>query len=273
MKFQLYREPTNGQLNWWIAVQGIWMGYYPASLYNGGLGNDAEWIGFGGEVFSSLSNPALTKDQMGSGWQAPGGWTHAAFLRNLRIQSDLNGTMANNNGVASSDTGTGSGSNPYDIQDFMNSGSSWGSYLYVGGPTPYAPPKATFNQVTFNIGTGGDDLRGDSSATASIVLPGGTQTFTLKAQSDPGWGNNSDHVKTFTIAGPAQPLLAFGDIKITLTSHNSFPETDDNWNIQTVNITVNGASGSSCLYNHGGNPLARLTGSGPSVTLQPGTGC
>ena len=58
MKFQLYREPTNGQLNWWIAVQGIWMGYYPASLFNGGVGNDVEWIGFGGEVFSSLSNPA-----------------------------------------------------------------------------------------------------------------------------------------------------------------------------------------------------------------------
>jgi hypothetical protein len=95
----------------------------------------------------------------------------------------------------------------------------------------------------------------------------------LKAQSDPGWPNNSDHVKTFTIAGPAQPLSAFGDITITLTSHNSFGETDDNWNVQNVSITVNGASGSACLYNHGGNPLARLTGSAPSVTLKPGTGC
>jgi len=273
MKFQLYREPTNGQLNWWVAVQGIWMGYYPASLFNGGAGNDIDWIGFGGEVFSSLANPAGTKDQMGSGWQAPGGWTHAAYLRNLRDQSDLNGTMVNNSGSASSDTGTGSGTNPYDIQDFMNSGGSWGSYLFVGGPTPYAPPKSTFNQVTFNIETGGDDLRGDSSATASIVLPGGKQTFTLKAQSDPGWGNNSNHSKTFTIAGAAQPLSAFGDITITLTSHNSFLETDDNWNIQNVSITVNGPSGSACLYNHGGNPLARLTGSAPSVTLKPGTGC
>src|SRR5208282_1184932 len=100
MKFQLYREPTNGELNWWIAVQGIWMGYYPASLYNGGLGNVVKWIGFGGEVYSSLANPSSTKDQMGSGRQAQGGWTHAAFLRNLRNQSDLNGTMVNNNGTA-----------------------------------------------------------------------------------------------------------------------------------------------------------------------------
>jgi hypothetical protein len=138
MKFQLYREPTNGQLNWWIAVQGMWMGYYPASLYNGGLGNDVEWIGFGGEVYSSLANPALTKDQMGSGWQAQGGWKHAAFLRNLRNQSDLNGNMVNNNGIPSTDSATGSGPDPYDIQDFMNSGTTWGSYLYVGGPQQFA---------------------------------------------------------------------------------------------------------------------------------------
>ena len=109
------------------------------------------------------------------------------------------------------------------------------------GPAPVQAP-ATYSQITFNIGTGGDDLRGDSSATASVVLPGGTQTFTLKAQTDPGWANNSDHVKTFTIAGAAQPLSAFGAVTITLTSHNSFGETDDNWNIQSVNITVNGSS-------------------------------
>ena len=97
--------------------------------------------------------------------------------------------------LASSDIATKTGADPYTIQMFMNSGGSWGSYLYLGGPTAYAPPKATFNQITFNIETGGDDLRGDSSATASVVLPGGTQTFTLKAQSDPGWPNNSDHVQ------------------------------------------------------------------------------
>ncbi len=105
-----------------------------------------------------------------------------------------------------------------------------------------------------------------------MVLPGGTQTFTLKAQTDPGWANNSDHVKTFTIAGAAQPLSAFGAVTITLTSHNSFGETDDNWNIQSVNITVNGSSESAVVVNQSGDPLARLTGSAPSVTLQPVAG-
>jgi hypothetical protein len=146
MKFQLYREPTNGELNWWVAVQGIWMGYYPASLFNGGLGNDADWVGFGGEVYSSLANPALSRDQMGSGWQAQAGWTRAAFVRNLRNQSNLNGAMVNNNGTASSDTATGGGANPCDIQMFMNSATTWGSYFYVGGPTPATAATAKLNQ-------------------------------------------------------------------------------------------------------------------------------
>jgi hypothetical protein len=267
MKFQLYREPTNGELNWWIAVQGEWMGYYPASLFNGGIGNDCSYIGFGGEIYSALSNPDSTKDQMGSGWEAQAGWTRAAFMRNLRNQSDLNGTMVNNDGTPSSDTASGTGSNPYDIVLDMNSGSSWDSYLYVGGPAVPASAKATFDQVTFNIVTGGDDLRGDSSATASIKFPSGTQTFTLKAHSDPGWGNNSDHVKSFALDGPAQPLSAFKDITITLTSHNGIFETDDNWNIQSVAITANGPGGAAQVLNRSGNPLARLTGSSPSVTL------
>jgi hypothetical protein len=137
---------------------------------------------------------------------------------------------------------------------------------------PPVPITATYNQITFNIVTGGDDLRGDSSATASVSLPGGAQTFTLKAQSDGGWENNSDHVKTFTIS-PPQPLSAFGQIGITLTSHNGTFETDDNWNIQSVNVTVTGSSGGSCVLNQSGDPLSRLTGSVPTVILHPRAGC
>jgi Neprosin len=136
MKFQLYREPNSNDVNWWVAVQGIWMGYYPATLYNGGLGKKVEWIGSGGEVYSSLKNPESTKDQMGSGWQAQAGWTKAAFLRNLRNQSDMNGAMVNNNGFPSEDAATSGGADPYTIQMDMESGTTWGSYFYVGGPTP-----------------------------------------------------------------------------------------------------------------------------------------
>ena len=122
--------------NVWIAVQGIWMGYYPGSLFgNAGIMKGAQWFGCGGEVYSSLANPSQTKDQMGSGREAQDGWTRAAFVRNLRVQSNLAGAMVNSNGSAESDTANG-GSNPYDVQMHMNSGSTWGSYAWVGGPTP-----------------------------------------------------------------------------------------------------------------------------------------
>jgi len=141
--------------------------------------------------------------------------------------------------------------------------------------TGYIPTQKRFNQISFDITTGGDDLRGDSSATASVHLPDGTQTFTLKSESDPGWSENSDHGKTFTIAGQALPLALFGEMTITLTSHNHFPETDDNWNVQKVDVKVQkkGSSGSSCLFKGNGTPLKRLTGSDPSLTMQPGSGC
>jgi hypothetical protein len=267
MKFQLYQEPNSSEVNWWVAVGGIWMGYYPGTLFEGGLAIEVDWVGSGGEVQSTLSNPEQTQDQMGSGYQAAGGWAKSAYLRNLRVQTDMNGTMVENNGYASTDAAVSGGADPYTVALDMESDSSWGSYFFVGGPAPLPAATQTFDEITFNIETGGDDLRGDSSATASVALPDGTQTFTLKAQSDPGWGNNTDHVKSFALSGPPQAFLVFGSITITLTSHNGFPQTDDNWNIQSALVTLNGSGGSATLLSKSGNPLARLTGSSPSVTL------
>jgi Neprosin len=267
MKFQLYKEPNSNDVNWWVAVQGIWMGYYPATLYGRGLASEVQWCGSGGEVYSSLGNPEQTTDQMGSGYQADGGWQKSAYLRDLRVQTDMNGTMAENDGYATTDAASPGGADPYTIVLDMESGSSWDSYFFVGGPAAPPKPAATFNEIIFNIETGGDDLRGDSSATVTVDLPGGNQTFTLKAESDPGWGNNTDHVKSFTLSGAPQPLSSFGNITITLTSHNGFLETDDNWNIQSVLVTLSGSSGGATLMSKSGNPLARLTGSNPSVTL------
>jgi hypothetical protein len=136
MKFQLYQEPNSSNFNWWVAVQGIWMGYYPATLWKGGLEFSVGWVGCGGEVYSSLANPELTQDQMGSGYQAAGGWQKAAYLRNLRLQTDINGDMAENNGYASADAAVSGGPDPYTIALDMESGSTWDSYLFVGGPRP-----------------------------------------------------------------------------------------------------------------------------------------
>jgi hypothetical protein len=104
---------------------------------------------------------------------------------------------------------------------------------------PQANKNDVFDQITFNINTGGDDLRGDSSATATVSLPNGPQTFTLKAQSDSGWGNNTFISKTFPITG--NPLGSqFYSVMITLTSHDSLFETPDNWNIQLMEIGSSG---------------------------------
>jgi len=271
LKFQLYQAPNSSDVNWWVAVQGVWIGYYPATLFGGGLAVDAEQVQFGGEVCSTLPNPEQTQDQMGSGYVAAGGWGESAYLRNPRVQTDMNGTMAASNGSASTDAPVFGGAEPYTINLDIGSGAAGDGYvfegLYVGGPAALPAPTQTFDKITFNIETGGDDLRGDSSATAGVALPGGTQTFTLKAQSAPGWGNNTDHVESFTLSGPPQPFSAFSDITITLTSHNKFLQTDDNWNIQSVLVTVSGSGGSFTLMSKSGEPLARLTGSSPSVTL------
>jgi hypothetical protein len=132
MKFKLHKQES-GKVNWWVAVQGKWIGYYPASLFDGGLGHHVDWIGVGGEVYSGLGNPEHTKDQMGSGHKAADGWRKAAFLRNLRNQTDMSGAMVNNNGTATSNVATPGGADPYTIQMHMNSGGSWKSYFYVGG--------------------------------------------------------------------------------------------------------------------------------------------
>jgi hypothetical protein len=141
--------------------------------------------------------------------------------------------------------------------------------------TGYIGEPKRFNQLTFKIVTGGDDLRGDSSATASVTLPGGSQTFTLKSQSDSSWGNDSANVKVFAIPGPALPAALFGPVTITLSTHNSWPESDDFWDIASVDVTLGnkGSAESKCLLNESGGPFARIGGAIPSVKLTPRGGC
>jgi hypothetical protein len=134
VKYQLYEG------NWWFGVNNkesgpwIWIGYYPARLFNGGLGNIVDWVSFGGEVCSALQNPCLTQDQMGSGLKAATGYGCADFQRNLRNQTNQSGAMVNFNGVPETDTANNCPHNNYTIKCFMNSVTNWGSYQFYGGP-------------------------------------------------------------------------------------------------------------------------------------------
>jgi Neprosin len=84
IKYQWYEG------NWWLQVQGHWLGYYPTSLFMGNqsvfatLGDHADSLGFWGEV-GTVVNPEQTTTQMGSGQYAEAGWQQACYQRNLRM--------------------------------------------------------------------------------------------------------------------------------------------------------------------------------------------
>jgi len=130
IKYQWYND------NWWLMCNGRWLGYYPSRLFMGSksvfstLGDHADGIHFYGEIYDSDETPGKTRTDMGSGYWPEYGWTWAAYQRNLLVQTDRAGSMADYDG------GTGWASDPdmYDIETHMRSGSDWGSYFWMGGP-------------------------------------------------------------------------------------------------------------------------------------------
>jgi hypothetical protein len=61
--------------NWWLALGGQWVGYYPASIYGGGqMSRNAQIIQYGGEVAALTQWPP-----MGSGQWSSKGWKYAAY--------------------------------------------------------------------------------------------------------------------------------------------------------------------------------------------------
>ena len=124
--------------------------------------------------------------------------------------------------------------------------------------------------IEYTIGTGSDDLRGDSSATSALETSTGStfQNVTLKSQSQGNsWENGSTQVRVFQLNQP-QPVQMpsdLGNVAVTLTSHDSGLETPDNWNIQSLDVKLRNPNGSFiCQQSMSGNPLARLTGQAPT---------
>ncbi|MGB6686561.1 MAG: DUF4157 domain-containing protein [Terracidiphilus sp.] len=74
-------------------------------------------------------------------------------------------------------------------------------------PTTPGGPVGTFNQITFEIATGSDDLRGNSVATAKLLTSAGAelQQIKLKAQADPAWDKNSTHTVNTPLAFKMPP--------------------------------------------------------------------
>jgi hypothetical protein len=121
--------------NWWLFLKGPGsyeaVGYYPTSIYNGGqLTRNATTIEYGGEVARKSGD---VWPQMGSGAFASAGWQFAAYQHTIfyipRDEDDGVGVWASLTAVNEALTRC------YTINYVSaNAGSSWGTYIYFGGP-------------------------------------------------------------------------------------------------------------------------------------------
>jgi hypothetical protein len=115
------------QGNWWISVNGDYMGFYPGTLFHQfGLRSQAATAGWGGEVYDAPGHAGTTETDMGSGKFPFEGFAQAAYIRNMSYQSDPGGTMKPMDywpAVSNTDC--------YDM--FSDFDASWGRYMYWGG--------------------------------------------------------------------------------------------------------------------------------------------
>jgi hypothetical protein len=112
--------------NWWVAINGEWIGYYPGSLFDAqGLGNVGDQVSWYGEITDYRFDNATTYTQMGNGQFAG---PNSAFIRNIGFES-INQYLF----YTPSETYVDK-SNCYSLELHPNSGTNWGSYFYYGGP-------------------------------------------------------------------------------------------------------------------------------------------
>ncbi|RPF24754.1 neprosin family prolyl endopeptidase [Streptomyces sp. TLI_185] len=117
------------QGNWWVRVNGNWIGYYPASLYaTTGLRDQASAVSWFGEVVDSGTDPATTQTDMGSGHWPYEGFGYCAYMNNLEYQSDTGGTMTRYSGST-----WASHPNCYTVEGHFSNTGSWESYQWWGG--------------------------------------------------------------------------------------------------------------------------------------------
>jgi hypothetical protein len=130
--FQIQQNPGG---DWWIKVNNIWVGFYPASIFaTTGLRDGGNKIEFGGEIVDKRTGGRHTQTDMGSGALPTAGAGIAAYQRGLSYFVGRNPAgLANATGVI----GTGNGSptpgwNCYDAYVY-NMGSP-DTTIVFGGP-------------------------------------------------------------------------------------------------------------------------------------------
>jgi hypothetical protein len=122
-------------------------------------------------------------------------------------------------------------------------GSPKASLIYqLTNLTPTVPVE--FHQIRFIVGTGDDNLRDDSLATADVYLKNGEQfEVTLKEKGGGSWDNGSTHGPIdmnipSTVKPLPTPIKALSGVRINLTQGSTFPpESPDNWDITTLQVS------------------------------------
>jgi hypothetical protein len=113
------------QGNWWLAVNGTWIGYFPGTLYHGGqMTKYAQSVQFGSESVGSTVWPGE-----GSGQWATAGWAKAAYQRNM-FYYDQSG----NSVITTLTPYTPSPACYNTYGPFKNSSADWQVFFYLGGP-------------------------------------------------------------------------------------------------------------------------------------------
>ncbi len=124
LKWQLWRG------NWWLRVNGHWIGYYPASLFStSGLRSQAGKIAWYGEIVDAGSHAGTTATDMGNGHWPYEGWQRCSFMSHLYYQSSTSGALSRYNPSSVYATND----QCYDIEGHFNNTGSWGPYFWWGG--------------------------------------------------------------------------------------------------------------------------------------------
>ena len=115
--------------NWWLFVGGLdvanAVGYFPASIYNGGaMATTAAQVLFGGETVCELAG---TWPAMGSGHLAEEGWQHAAYQRDIFI-------FPTGGGAQYAAVVGQSPAAPCYTQIVGRAAPPWNTYFFFGGP-------------------------------------------------------------------------------------------------------------------------------------------
>jgi hypothetical protein len=111
--------------NWWLRVNGVWLGYYSARQYAPGT---MEKYAFLSEYGTESVSSTTVDPPEGSGAWSDAGFGYAAYHRNLNYFSSI--------GVLERQNLTGDEPNPtcYTVTGPYVAGSGWGEYFYDGGP-------------------------------------------------------------------------------------------------------------------------------------------